>query len=157
MAMLSSAGWRVLSIDKEPQAVERIEALKAELPAAELTVWATSFEELENLPPSALIHAGLSLPFCDPAHFPALWAMIVSALTTGGVFSGHLFGDSHDWAAQSGMSFHSRREVEALCEGLNIELLRESEGEGGVVPHHWHRFDLILRKAGCDGRASSER
>ncbi|MGO2991875.1 MAG: hypothetical protein ACTIDY_10410 [Halomonadaceae bacterium] len=44
------------------------------------------------------------------------------------------------------MSFHSTQEVEALCNGLEVELFRESEGEGGLVTHHWHRFDLILRK-----------
>ncbi|MFG6666251.1 class I SAM-dependent methyltransferase [Halomonas sp. HNIBRBA4712] len=145
-AMLSSAGWSVLAIDKEPRAIERVEALKAELPSTELMVWASSFEELESLPPSALIHAGLSLPFCHPTRFSALWGLVRSALEPGGVFAGHLFGNGHDWATNSGMNFHSKREVEALCDGLEIELLRESEGEGGLVLHHWHRFDLILRK-----------
>lgn len=72
--------------------------------------------------------------------------MILSALEPGGLFVGHLFGDRHDWAKHPAMSFHSKEEVEALCSGLEIELFRESEGEGGLVKHHWHRFDLILRK-----------
>ena len=145
-AMLLRAGWSVLAIDKEPQAIARVEALKAEQLSADLTVRHSPFEELKSLAPSALIHAGLSLPFCEPTHFTALWDKILSALEQGGVFVGHLFGDRHDWATHSAMSFHSQQAVEELCDGLNIELLREIEGEGGLVPHHWHRFDLILRK-----------
>lgn len=145
-ALLLKSGWKVLAIDKEPNAIARVETLKAELPSADLTILTSSFEELKGLPSSALIHAGLSLPFCEPTHFPALWNMILSALEPGGLFVGHLFGNRHDWAKHSAISFHSTQEVEALCNGLEVELFRESEGEGGLVKHHWHRFDLILRK-----------
>lgn len=144
--LLLKAGWKVLAIDKEPNAIARIEALKAELPGVDLTIMTSRFEELKSLPSSALIHAGLSLPFCEPTYFPILWGMIFPALVPGGVFVGHLFGDRHDWANHPAMSFQSKRAVETLCDGFEIELLRESEGEGGLVPHHWHRFDLILRK-----------
>lgn len=145
-ALLLTSGWKVLAVDKEPNAIARIETLKAELPSADLTVMTSRFEELKDLPSSSLIHAGLSLPFCEPTHFPMLWDMILSALEPGGLFVGHLFGNRHDWAKHPAMSFHSMQEIEALCDGLKIELLRESEGEGGLVKHHWHRFDLILRK-----------
>lgn len=145
-ALLLKSGWKVLAIDKEPNAIARVEALKVELLGADLTVITARFEELESLPSSALIHAGLSLPFCEPMHFSILWDMILSALEPGGLFVGHLFGNRHDWAKHPAMSFHSTQEVEALCNGLEVELFRESEGEGGLVTHHWHRFDLILRK-----------
>lgn len=145
-ALLLNAGWKVLAIDKEPKAIARVEALKAAQPNADLVVMASRFEELNSLPTSALIHAGLSLPFCEPTHFPSLWKTILSALEPGGVFVGHLFGDRHDWANHPIMSFHSEAEAKALCNGLTVELFRDSEGQGGLVPHHWHRFDFILRK-----------
>ncbi|WP_447928294.1 class I SAM-dependent methyltransferase [Vreelandella sp. EE27] len=145
-ALLLKASWKVLAIDKEPNAIARIEALKAELPGIDLEVVASRFEELKGLPSSALIHAGLSLPFCEPTYFSTLWGVIFSALEPGGLFVGHLFGDRHDWASYSEMSFHSKPEVEALCNGLEVELFRECEGEGGLVTHQWHRFDLILCK-----------
>ncbi|WGK62286.1 methyltransferase domain-containing protein [Halopseudomonas sp. SMJS2] len=145
-ASLLNARWNVLAIDREPRAIERVEALAAGQSGRLVTV-TSCFEELEELPSSALIHAGLSLPFCAPAGFPRLWALIAAALEPGGIFVGHLFGDRHDWASYPEMSFHTREEVEALCSEFVIELLRESEGDGGLVPHHWHRFDIILRKS----------
>lgn len=145
-ALLLNAGWNVLAIDKEPAAIARVEALRSAQMGGRLVVDASRFEDLETLPLSALIHAGLSLPFCAPARFPRLWSQIVAALEPGGIFVGHLFGDRHEWVGHSEMSFHAKEEVEALCRGLTIELLRETEGEGGLVPHHWHRFDLIVCK-----------
>ncbi|SDR72903.1 Methyltransferase domain-containing protein [Halopseudomonas litoralis] len=145
-AMLLNTGWDVLAVDKEPGAIARLEALKTAHLGSRLTTLEARFEELRSLPSSALVHAGLSLPFCAPLDFAQLWALIQSSLEPGGVFVGHLFGDRHEWSTHSKMSFHTRREVEDLCSGWTIELLRESEGDGGLVPHHWHRFDLIVRK-----------
>lgn len=146
-ALLLNAGWNVLAIDKEPAAIARVEALRSAQTGGRLEVNASRFEDLETLPSSALIHAGLSLPFCTPAGFPQFWSIIIAALEPGGTFVGHLFGDRHDWAGHPEMSFHAKEEVETLCRGLTIELLRETEGDGGLVPHHWHRFDLIARKS----------
>lgn len=145
-ALLLNARWNVLAIDKEPRAIARVETLGTAQFSGRLTAVVSRFEELVGLPSSALVHAGLSLPFCAPASFPQLWALVVSALEPGGVFVGHLFGDRHEWAEQPDMSFHAKEEVEALCSGLTVELLREAEGDGGHVPHHWHRFDIIARK-----------
>ncbi|MCS2609558.1 class I SAM-dependent methyltransferase [Halomonas dongshanensis] len=145
-AMLLHAGWRVVAIDKELDAIKRVNMLKASLPHTALTIIMSRFETLDSLPTSALIHAGLSLPFCESNHFSTLWTLIQSALEPGGLFVGHLFGTRHDWAGNQAMTFHTKEEVEALCDGVEIELFRDSEGDGGLVPHHWHRFDLILRK-----------
>lgn len=146
-AFLLSAGWQVLAIDKEPRAVARLKALEATAQTRDrLVAIAKSFEELEELPSSALIHAGLSLPFCAPASFSRFWTLIVAALEPDGKFVGHFFGDKHDWTRRSEMSFHTKGQVQDLCNGLEIELLRETEGDGGQVPHHWHRFDLIAKK-----------
>lgn len=145
-ALLLKAQWNVLAIDKEPAALAHVRAAGATQSGGRLTALVSRFEELEGLPASALVHAGLSLPFCAPGSFSRLWAIIVSALEPGGVFVGHLFGDRHEWAEHPGMSFHTKKEVEVMCSGLIIELLREAEGEGGHVSHRWHRFDLIARK-----------
>lgn len=107
-ALLLNARWNVLAIDKEPRAIERVEALVAGQSDGRLVAVVSRFEELEELPSAALVHAGLSLPFCAPGSFPGLRALIVAALEPGGIFVGHLFCDRHDWTLHSGMSFHTR-------------------------------------------------
>ncbi len=101
-----------------------------------------------SLPPADLVYASFSLPFCDPAEFPTLWATIRQAVVPGGHLAGVLFGDRDEWAGKRPMSFHTMRQVRALLRGYRVELLRESEEEGRSFegPKHWHFFDFILER-----------
>ena len=47
------------------------------------------------------------------------------------------------------MTFHARREVEELLNGLQILRLQETEHDGHAYsgPKHWHTFDILARKA----------
>lgn len=145
---LLEAGWDVLAVDKEPLAIERVQSVRAVEYGSNLVAVATSFEELTVLPCSALIHAGLSLPFCRPQSFASLWALILSSLKPGGVFVGHLFGNRDDWSGNADMSFHTAAEVTALLADLNVRYLRELDEDGNSMqgPKHWHRFDIIASK-----------
>ncbi len=40
------------------------------------------------LPAADFVYAGLSLPFCPPEQFPAVWAGVVAALRPGGRVEG---------------------------------------------------------------------
>ncbi|MGY3284357.1 SAM-dependent methyltransferase [Pseudomonas fulva] len=145
---LIQGGWQVLAIDKEPEAIARTIRKCSLDEARRLTAEVADFEHLAHLPPSALIHAGLALPFCRPNRFPNLWCQIRNALVPGGVFVGHFFGLRHAWASEELMSFHSVDDIRRLSEGLEIVLLHESELsmviDSGAV--NWHRINVIARK-----------
>lgn len=145
---LLQAGWNVLAIDNEPEAIARTIANCAASSPGELATLLCDFERLVELPRSQLIHAGLALPFCQPARFEQLWHLVLSALEPGGVFVGHFFGVNHAWSTLAHLSFHTEPRIRQLCEGLDIILLRESETPSHTPSGHlnWHRFDVIARK-----------
>jgi len=94
---LLSQGWHVLAIDRQPEAIAQVMARVAPEHQARLATQVVSFEHVE-CPASDFIWAGLSLPFCPPAHFPRLWEKIVASLRAGGRFAGDFFGVRHAWA-----------------------------------------------------------
>ena len=145
---LIEAGWHVLAIDKEFEAIARTINRCSEGGDRRLTAQVADFERIESLPPSSLIHAGLALPFCRPHRFASLWNQVRQALVPGGVFVGHFFGLRHSWVKEEQMSFHSEEDVRRLADGLEMLLLHEAESsmiiDSGSV--NWHRIDVILRK-----------
>ncbi|TDF81055.1 trans-aconitate 2-methyltransferase [Pseudomonas sp. H9] len=150
---LLQAGWRVLALDQEPAAIERVQAIGNEYPDARLETALQRFESLEALPPSSLIHAGMALPFCHPAHFEKFWSVVVSALLPGGVFVGQLFGDRDGWASDPSRTFHSESEARALFHELNVKTFEAHEYDGASLrgTKHWHRFDFIAQKPVSSG------
>jgi len=72
-------GWRVLAIDAEPEAIERLRARPDLDPdaAARLETRLISFDEAE-WPQAHLVNSSFALPFCPPDRFPALWERIAS-------------------------------------------------------------------------------
>jgi SAM-dependent methyltransferase len=143
-------GWRVLAIDGEPQAFDRL--LDQSVPQAQLETQLIKFETL-TLPASVdLINASYCLPFCPPENFPTLWQTIVTSLKTGGRFCGQLFGDRDSWAAFPGRSHQTRSQVEALLNSFEVEWLEEEEHPGVTAigeEKHWHIFHIVVRKVGA--------
>jgi SAM-dependent methyltransferase len=80
---LLAQGWRVLAIDRQPEAIKRIQAGVPPDQKARLQTQVADFEEL-ILPPADLVNASFSLPFCAPQHFHRFWGQIVEALRPGG-------------------------------------------------------------------------
>ena len=76
-----------------------------------------------------------------------MWARIRQALAPGGVFAGQLFGIRDSWADDPDLTFHARRQVEVLLDGLKILRLEEAERDGRAFsgPKHWHTFDILAR------------
>jgi tellurite methyltransferase len=143
-------GWRVLAIDGEPQAFDRL--LDQPIPDHQLQTQLIKFETLTLPPAIDLINASFCLPFCPPANFPTLWQTIVTALKPGGRFCGQLFGDRDSWAAFSNRSHHTRSQVEALLQPFEIEWLEEEEHPGVTAigeEKHWHIFHIVVRKVGA--------
>ncbi|MGB8984430.1 MAG: class I SAM-dependent methyltransferase [Anaerolineales bacterium] len=143
-AILLERGWNVLAIDGEPASIQH---LLAKVPAERLQTQVTKFEQV-SLPPADLIHASLSLPFCPPEHFDALWAKIAAAVKPGGRFAGQFFGVRDSWVNEPDMTFHTEEQVRRLLGDFEIEHFDEMDKDGPAVsgPKHWHVFTVIARK-----------
>ena len=97
-----------------------------------------------------LITAQYALPFNPPETFEAMFARLLAALRPGGLFTGNLFGIRDAWnVSGSGMTFHTRAQVESLLQGLETLELREIEDTVTLASgedHAAHAFDIIARK-----------
>ncbi|MBD0330024.1 MAG: class I SAM-dependent methyltransferase [Thermoleophilia bacterium] len=145
-AELARRGWRVLAIDAEEEAIERLRA-RPGLEAVETLV--ARFEEA-TWPRADLVNAGFSLAFCAPEHFGEVWRRIVESLRPAGRFSGQLFGDRDGWAGDAEMTFVTRSEAESLFAGFELERFDEVDEDGHLVtgaPKHWHVFHVVAKRA----------
>lgn len=141
-------GWRVRAVDGEPAAITQLRAKVPAEVADRLETRVATFENIGLLPPSALIHASLSLPFCHPQHFDTLWAKIVNSITLGGWFAGNFFGINDSWTVHDDMTFHTEAQVRKMLEPFEIAYFHEEneEGRSTIGPKHWHIFTVIARK-----------
>ena len=142
-------GWRVIAVDGESVALERLQG-RPDLPAdARIDQVVARFEKVELPHDVGLINSSFALPLCDPADFRALWPRMVAALTPGGRFAGQLYGDRDSWVGRPGMTFFTRSEADRLLDGLEIEMFDEEEDDG-LTPRgntkHWHIFHIVARK-----------
>ena len=149
-AELLRRGWKVLAIDAEAEAIDRLQSRQG-LSGADLGRLQTRvsrFQEAE-WPEADLVNSSFALPFCPPDAFPALWRHIERSLRPGARFSGQLFGDRDGWAGEEGMTFHARPQAEALLAPLEVEWFEEVEENGTTAtgtPKHWHIFHVVARR-----------
>ncbi len=114
-------------------------------------------EELANaLAPESvdLIVSYYALPFTRTNAFEPLWQSLRAALKPDGILSVNLFGMHDTWAQErmvggvlqaSGMTFHTREELDALCDGMTDVSIIEREYDGSTTAgesKHWHTFDI---------------
>jgi trans-aconitate methyltransferase len=145
--VLLERGWNVLAIDGEPAAIQHLmEKVLAEH-NSRLQTQIAKFHEVV-LSPADLIHASLSIPFCEPEHFPALWDKITDAVRSGGRFAGQFFGVRDSWAVNTDMIFHNEEQVRTMLKTFKIESFHEMDEDGNAVngPKHWHVFTVIAKK-----------
>src|SRR5262249_38659665 len=139
-------GWRVLAIEGQEEAVERI----VELAGSDATRLETRVARYEDVdwPPRDLVNASYALPFSPPARVPPVWKRVVGSLRPGGRFSGQIFGERDEWA-RAGIVVKTRAEVEAMLEPFEVERLQEFEGEATTTTgksKYWHLFHIVARK-----------
>ena len=144
-------GWRVWACDAEAEGLSRLRArpvCAAAIAEGRLTVVRAGFEGVE-IPPAVLVNASFALPFCPPAHFPALWARIDGAIPSGGRFAGQLFGDRDDWAILGDRTHLTRAETLGLFGQYILEHFEEEDrpsSHAGEHHKHWHVFHIVARK-----------
>ncbi|MBV6626233.1 MAG: class I SAM-dependent methyltransferase [Rivularia sp. (in: Bacteria)] len=140
-------GWKVIAIDSQTEAIERLKNRCDKKAVIETRI--AEFENIELPLNIDLINAGFSLPFCKPENFSQLWHKIISSLASGGRFSGQLFGNRDSWAIDPTMSHHTMSEIEALLQPFEVELLSEEDHAGKTAlghEKHWHIFHIVARK-----------
>ncbi|MGE3956140.1 MAG: trans-aconitate 2-methyltransferase [Vicinamibacterales bacterium] len=145
--LLLERGWHVTAVDGEPEAITRLrDRPAAHAHADRLHTQVATFDTL-ICPPAELVYAGLSLFFCPPSAFEALWLRLTAALVPGGVVAAHLLGDRDSWAARADMTSHTAAAVRTLLRGCAVEYLAEVEHDGTAVsgPKHWHLWEVVAR------------
>jgi tellurite methyltransferase len=146
--LLSVGFQRVIAFDSSPASQQIAE----ELPADQTRFVLARFEDFAY-PESAydLVNAEFSLPFIVAHSFPLVLTKLLASVKPGGLFSGQLFGPNDSWnVAESGMNFHSRRDVEQLLRSWAILELTEEDHPGKTKlgeDKHWHIFHIIARRA----------
>ncbi|HWE72576.1 MAG TPA: class I SAM-dependent methyltransferase [Stellaceae bacterium] len=145
-------GWRVIGIDSEAVALERLRTRQDLPPGAVLDLRAETFEKAE-WGQVELVNSSFALPFCPPAAFPALWRKIDASILPGGRFAAQLCGPRDSWAERGmdnrSITFHDEAAARALFANYAIELF-EIEETDSVTPRgetkHWHLFHVVARK-----------
>lgn len=145
-------GWRVIGIDSEPIALERLRTRQDLPPNASLDLRGAAFEDAE-WGKVELVNSSFALPFCPPAAFPALWRKIDASILPGGRFAGQLCGPRDSWAVRGmdnrPITFHDEAAARALFTNYAVEMF-EIEETDSVTPRgetkHWHLFHVVAKK-----------
>ncbi len=142
-------GWRVMAVDAEPLALERLLERPDLPPEAAITPLVARIEHVSLPNDALLINSSFAMPLCPPDDFHRLWTEIRSHLPRGGRFSGQWYGERDSWKGREGITFVTRKEAFALLEGLDVEYFDEEEHDG-LTPRgttkHWHIFHIVARK-----------
>ena len=146
--LLLERGWRVLAIDAEAAAIERLSARVPAGAEGRLETQVAPFEDA-RWPEADFVNASFSLPFCAPDRFDEVWARVRAGLAPGGRFAGQLFGDRDGWVGTKDLVFLPRARVEVLLDGLELERFDELEEDGHTAlgdAKHWHVFHIVARR-----------
>lgn len=149
-AEMLTRGWRVHAMDGHPEALGYLDAVRQETGVgSDRFICERCPMETYQPSPAMLVNASFCLPFCEPAHFDALWQRIREAMLAGGRFAGQFFGERHSWASIEGRTHHTKAQVDRLLSGLDVEFYNEAEKDGEDVlgdPVHWHVFHIVAKK-----------
>jgi SAM-dependent methyltransferase len=145
--VLLEQGWQVLALDAEPEALSALRERTPALLQGRLETRQARFETV-TLPRCDLLNSSFALPFCEPAHFPALWNGITAAVRPGGLFCGQLFGERDSWASK-GVTVVDAAALRRFLQDWDVLLHREEEEDGHTAvgrPKHWHIHHLVLQR-----------
>jgi tellurite methyltransferase len=145
---LLRAGWRVLAVDREPGAIEVLEAAtppelrpSLETRVADLATF--------DVPACDLVNASLSLPFLAEDLFWPTWERVLASLRVGSRVAAKLFGDHDDSAADPSMTCPPPQRICESLSSFEIEHWLDSEEDTQTAlgePHHFHLVELVARR-----------
>jgi len=147
---LLRAGWRVLSMDREPEAIRVLETAAANEPGLRERLSTTTGDFAGfAIPPCDLVNASLCLPFVPREPFDGMWRRIVGALAPGGRFAAMVFGDRDGSAGEEGTTCLSAEAFRRLLAGFEVEYWSDTEDDKPTAlgePHHFHLIEFVARK-----------
>jgi len=142
-------GWRVLAVDAQASAMDKLRSRIGADDLMRLETCVAPYHEA-SWPAAQLINSSFALPLCPRTQFMPLWQRIVATLQPGGRFAGQFYGDRDEWAGDPTLTHLTRAEAEALLADLEVEMFREQDDDS-VNPRgkakHWHIFHIVARKA----------
>jgi tellurite methyltransferase len=152
--LLTAGFGHVTALDASPRAQQAA----AEFPREQVTFVLSRFEDFP-FPANSydLVNAEFSLPFINPGNFASVFTKLLNSIRGGRIFTGQLFGPNDSWNVEnSGMSFHTRAEVEALFREFELVHFEEEDHPGTTKlgePKHWHIFHIVAaRRTPAEGR-----
>ena len=143
-------GWRVVAVDMTPEGIARLHDLTPSNDRERLETHVADVGTFA-LPPCDLVNANLILPFLGADAYAHTWARIRDTISAGGRFSGMLFGDRDESAADPDMTCPSPTAIRAHLEGFEIERWSEKEEDGTTAlgePHHFHLIEGVAVRRG---------
>ncbi len=144
---LLERGWRVVALDRRPEALAALAAHVPVTAAERLLLWAQRIEDAVP-PPADLLVSSFALFLVAPELFPLVWARLRAALRPGGRIACQLLGPHDEWAGRPGVTVHRAAELDALFEGLCVEWRQEEEAHAVTpkgVGKRWHLWHLVVR------------
>lgn len=146
-------GWEVLAIDYDPEAAAFAPARLAGPERDRLTFRTQDFTEIDELPPSDLIHAAWALPFAGD-RLTHLWGVLVEALNPGGWLACELFGDRDSEAQDPDVATLTGQQVDQLLEPLDVVSLETVERDSMSFTGTCSRWWPASAEAGVVGAAA---
>ncbi len=141
-------GHRLLAVDREAEALQRLRARVPPELRAQLRTEVADLERWE-MPPADLVNASFVLHSLSRPGFDRLWRRLASRLRPGGRFAGHLLGPKDSWVGRGRSWGLARAELDSLLAGFEVEMLEEEEDDS-VTPRgeakHWHLWHIVARR-----------
>lgn len=144
---LLNRGFKVIAVDFQEQAIERIRSRIPEDLMPRLTLIHDSFENLdwEKLPELDGVVAINSLSFLEEKDFDPVWTKISSRLKPEGVVVAKLFGKKTVWPNMNHMTFVADQELTKLEAPYSVVEKQENYYEKGDGNKE-HVYSLVLKK-----------
>ena len=145
---LLRAGWRVLAVDREPGAIEVLEAATPPELRPSLETRVADLATVD-VPSCDLVNASLSLPFLAADRFWRTWDRVLAALQVDGRVAAMLFGDRDGSSSDPSMTCSPPQRVRASLSSFKIEHWIDREEDTHTAlgePHHFHMVELVARR-----------
>ena len=145
---LLRAGWRVLAVDREPGAIEVLEAATPPELRPSLETRVADLATFQ-VPAADLVNASLSLPFLAEDLFWPTWERVLASVRVGGRVAAKLFGDHDGSSADPSMTCPPPQRIRDSLSSFEIEHWLDSEEDTQTAlgePHHFHLVEFVARR-----------